>query len=84
MADIAAAKITERLFFNLGSLKAWKAKVQGDTGTTITLPFGRVEGYWFKNIDESAALKATESAGVLTYGSAPTTDLFHWLIVVGY
>ena len=84
MADIATGKITNKLHFSLGTLKAWKAKVKGDTGTTITLPFSRVEGYWMQNIDESASLKATESGGVLTYGSAPTTDLYHWLFVVGY
>ena len=84
MADIAAAKITNTLHFSMGTLKAWKAKVKGDTGTTIPLPFSRVEGFWIQNIDESAALKASESGGVLTYASAPTTNLYHWLVVVGY
>lgn len=85
MADIPSANITNALHMNHGSLKAWKAKIKGDgAGTTISLPFGRVEFYVIQNITETAALRATESGNIITYAAAPTNNLYHWLWVVGY
>lgn len=86
MADIPDANVTHKLHINLGTLKCWKAKVKGDgTGTTISVPFGRVEIYWTQNIDDTSAIPAiTESSNVLTYAAAPTNNKYHWLFVAGY
>jgi len=86
MADIPAANITKKLHFNMGSLKGWKALIKGDgSGTTITVPFGRVEAYWIANVDDTTPIPAiSESSGVLTYAAAPTNAKYHWLFVVGY
>jgi hypothetical protein len=86
MADITAAQITNKYHGQMGPLKVWFAKVQGDgSGVTIPTPFSRIVNVQCYNIDDTSAIPAisSTSGGTITYASAPTSTKYHYLMVVG-
>jgi hypothetical protein len=85
MALLVATK-TERTI--LGTKYLWKALITGNSGgdSTIRVPFGRVDGTWVGNVDEAAGYNpqiAASLTNLLTYGTAPSDGLTHWLYVLG-
>lgn len=86
MAAIPDANVTNRTHGQCGPIKVWIAKVKGDgSGTTFKVPFARVMGTAVGNIDETAGYnpQISASGNTLTYGAAPTNNLYHWLYVFG-
>ncbi len=86
MADITAANVTAvNKRISMGDRYMSIYKIKGDaTGVTVKLPFASIEAAWVQNIDETAALViASVSGNTVTYGAAPSSNLYHWLFAVG-
>jgi hypothetical protein len=83
--DIPEANIDRETHYSMGTIRSYQVRIKGDgAGRQINVPFSRVEGYWITNITETTDLKATESAGAITYAYPPGLNLYHYLFVIGY
>jgi hypothetical protein len=86
MADIAAANITFIGRYTAGNLFLEIYKVKGDgSGVTIPIRLGRPMASAVGNIDETAGYnpQVALTARVVTYGTAPTINKYHYLHIWG-
>jgi hypothetical protein len=95
MADIAAANIGAWEWVGSGNKYLVVSKVKGDgTGVTVPTPLHCINAAWTQAIDDidgstklsavtGISISSSAHDGIITYASAPTSDKYHWLFVLG-
>ena len=86
MADIPAANVVLKTYNVVGNQVEAIYEVTGDaSGVTIPTHEGRIHAVWTQPSTEADTYcpAITVATNIVTYGTAPSSGLIHWLFVRG-